>query len=405
MNLRLHVRRQGVNFAWLLGLLLTFCSLPAHAIQLRSETNLFLGPEERLDEELWLLADEVTIHGDTADDLLVLSRTFKMGGTAEGDVWVAAEHVAFYGTAQQQMRVAAQSLTVSGRVERSLAAAAATILVTSNAVVGGDVLAAADTATLQGTYERNLQVAANRVTLQGRVRGNVRVFANDIVLLPGTVIEGDFVYTSDKDVVPGKGVTVDGVIERRALPDQRVGFVRRATAAILHTLAALLTGLVVLRLFPAAMGRSARAVRQATGRCILVGVAALLLVPFVALAGVLVAVTRPLGLMAGGLLFASLYVGKIAVAIVLGSALLRYRGVQGFPQALAALAAGLGVLYILSALPTIGVWVWLVASTLGSGALITAFMTRTATPPPVPPELPGPGNGPETDLDRNSPKL
>lgn len=380
-----HRRISGRTLLLSFASLLTLVSLPGHAIELLSTTNFVVAADERQEEELWLATDgEVLIEGTAADDLLILAGRFDLQGTAEGDLWLMSGQAVVGGDAQQQVRVVAQSLVVTGRVGRSLAAAAGTIQVTSNTVVDGDALLAADTITVSGSIQGDLRLMANHVTLQGRVGGDVRLVADDIVLLPGTTIEGDLVYTSREDLVPGKGVTVGGDLEQRELTGLKVTFTQRLMSVIFHTLGALLTGLVALRLFPATMGRAARLARHMTGRCILLGVAVVLIVPLASFVAVLVTVTRPLGLMAGGLVWALMYVGKIVVGLVLGGALLRYRGAQGFGQAVAALGAGLAVLYILSALPTIGFVVWLAASTMGLGALLAAFVARSA-PPPVPP--------------------
>lgn len=352
---------------------------------------------QSIPSQLGLVAEVAQLGGTVEDDVFVVARAqAEFTGENRGDTWVLAGQTVLNGLLRDHVRAAGQSLIVRGQLERGFYAVGSSVLLSTGSVVQGDVVVAGENVTLEGQVGGQVNLMAQSVTLAGTVSGSVRILAQDIVVMPGTRIGGDLVYTSPKELILTQRDQVAGELKRLqpAGPDVSAFSTESLVLLAVQGVGALLVGLPFTGLFPRAVGRATRLVRFNPLRCLLAGFAALFIIPVVAVAAALTLVGLPLGLLAAGLAAALLYLGKLAVALVLGGMLLKRSGPQSIASAMAAMAIGLLVLYSAFALPVIGSSVALLAAVLGSGslwwALLRGEVRGEGAPPPVPP-APGAG--------------
>jgi hypothetical protein len=147
---------------------------------------------------------------------------------------------------------------------------------------------------------------------------------------------------------------------------------------------ALIVALVFILFLPRVAGDAARRLRRSYWTCLLTGLVAFPLFPI--LAG-LAAVTG-VGLALAGVLaaagFLAFYLGHLAAALWLGSALLQRRGEQSFGSVFPALVAGLLIPYAMLLVPALGLFAGFALSLAGAGALILEAAGRKAGPVPPP---------------------
>lgn len=368
-----------------LAILLLLCLLPAaaHAYQWRmgEHTNaLALPAGETLDDEALLTAYRLDVQG-----------------AAKRDLWLLASTAArFDGTAAGDLRVLASSAVLAGETRQNLLVYARGLQLTTNAVVHGEAVLFGTTVICEGRVEGDAWIFADSVTLGGRWGGNVRIHAREIRVVPGTAIAGDLVYTAPKPLTYDSSVAVAGTVKqtKNLLPEADL----RSNLAIQGYLflAALLVGLPFVGFFPAFAGGAVRNLRTAPWRVLAAGVLAVLLGPFLIGFAFMTVVGIPLALLLAALYGTLLYLSHIVIALWLGHRLLRAQGPQTFARVLAALTAGLFVLYILAALPGVLAFVLLPVLVLGMGSLVLALLQRPVfpfpLPPPVPPPMPPPSD-------------
>lgn len=356
-------------------------------------TNRYVLPAGQLvSNQFFLIADQVQAGGEFADDAFIVARGLaELNSEHQGDTWVLAGQTQVGGRHHDHLRLAGQSVLVRGELDRSLYALGSAVVLGTGSVVRGSVLALGENVTLEGVVSGPVMVTAQAVTLAGRLEGQVRLLAQDIVIMPGAYIGGDLIYTSPKELFPQPG-QVAGELKRlqpAGPPPGRAWFsVESVVLQFFKLAAALLTGLLLAGLFPRSTGRAARLLRFNAMRCMLAGLASLLVVPFIALAGVLTVIGIPLAALVAGAAGALLYLGKIVVALVIGSLLLRRRGPQSFGIVMGAMAIGLLVLYSAFALPVIGGSLAFLVALTGAGSLWWTWLRSEVRPEPTPPPAP-----------------
>ncbi|MBN1268300.1 MAG: hypothetical protein JXB04_01825 [Kiritimatiellae bacterium] len=371
-------------------------AVSAGTVAFRSAEHYTLDSATTLSKQLWLSADTARFDGTVEDDLFVSCRSATFAGSFRNDVWCLGENIELHGYIADHARLcAARLVNVQGRVGSTLMVIASSVTVGRPADIRGDALLMAESVTLEGRVGGRAVLVGYEATLGGRVDGNVRIIADDIVVLPDTVIEGDLVYTSAKELFLDTSVTLRGELIRKdvaATPSARraLTFRQRLSIQSFFFVGAFLAGIAWIGLFPGTSGRAVRQLRQAGWRSLLAGFVAFGLLPMAAVFLLFTIIGIPLSLVLATAYVLLLYLSKMVAALGLGAVLLRRRGPQPFGQAVAALGLGLLVLYGLALVPTAGTLVWFIATLLGLGGLVLGLLSSERTPPALPSEPPVP---------------
>ncbi len=388
-------------------LFLLACGARAPALDFQRTDRFDLPRGRTASNELWLAADTVQFAGTANRGLFLQSREAHLTGAFHRDVWALADSITFSGAARQSVRLAARrEVQVEGRVDAGLEIVADTIRLGATAAVGEEALlfAPGGSISTEADIGQKLVAIGNRVTVQGRIGGDCRIGGEEIVIMPGTEIQGNLIYTAPKELILDNQVKLHGQLIRQptiAWPIAPLQVTPRQ-ALLLQVallLAALLAGLPFLAVFPRFTARSVMNLQQQPHKCLLAG--AIMFALLLMLGGL--ALVTWIGIPLGVLLLVSfgmlLYLAKVPVALMVGSRLMRGRPAPSPRAALPVLAFGLVVLYAAAALPMVGWVVWLLIVFYGMGAFALAILAGereplpAAAPLPPHPEIPPPLDG------------
>jgi len=348
-----------------------------------AEKGLTLREAEAFPETLYAVSDQAELNGTCRNDVfLLISGPTKLAGRFENDVWAFSDSIHFSGHAMDHLRLLGKTVEVDGEVANTVSVAAGAVRIGPNAVLKNGLAVIGEDVILAGQVEGNARIRATRATLSGQVTGDLDLEATDIVVLSGTRIDGDFIYTGERDLILDQGVVVTGKMFRRP-PAEAPSLASQARFAAGLYGSALLVALPLVFFFPRGVSRSVRRLRKGFGRCLLVGAALFSLTPFLALLAAATVIGLPLSGVLLGVCGLALYLGHIVTAVWVGSLLLGRRGPQSFDRVFPVLAIGLLVGYSLWLVPAAAILIGGVASLAGAGALLLAATGRIE-PPPLP---------------------
>jgi len=221
----------------LVGLLLvgTLVAVPgAQAFEGRGGDVVTIGPDEVIEDDLYVGAGTFTLDGTIQGDLVVFGGTLTINGTVEGDLIAAGQTVIVNGTVEDDARVAGYAMTVLGTIADDVVAAGFSLESEEGASIGGDVIYAGYQALLSGDVGGNLRASGGAVRIAGAVEGDAQVdvggteegetippfynFMPNVPTVPsvpagltvaeGAMIGGDLTYTSSfRADVPAGAVT------------------------------------------------------------------------------------------------------------------------------------------------------------------------------------------------------
>ncbi|MGB3328441.1 MAG: polymer-forming cytoskeletal protein, partial [Thermomicrobiales bacterium] len=280
-------------------------------------------------------------------DFNAAGRTVKIDGIVEGDANIAAVEIHIpgridrsaaiaavqgdiSGTIGGSLRIISGNLEIKGTVNGSLVVVAGSITIPSQARIQGDVIVYGGQVDIRGVVGGNLKVNAGNVTLGGQIGGNVEGSVSQLTLLDTAKIAGKLDYTSQQSATVDQNAVVTGTTTH----EKPLSFSSPLSVfnGLLKVVWALITGALLIAVAPraaAAIGKVGRRILPAAG----LGLAAIILVPLLAV----ILIATLIGLPAGLLLLVGylvvLYLSQVVVGIVIGRSILSGRwddGSRGF---------------------------------------------------------------------------
>jgi len=375
-----------LGLAAIVGVVLMMVLFPATALAAdnRQGQTVTVGPNEIVNDDLYVAASTVDIQGTINGNLIAVGTTITVSGTVTRDVMAMGNSISIPGQVQGSARLAGGQITVAGKISGDLVVAANTVSLTSAALVGRDAMVAGNTVTLAGPITRNLQVAGTDVVLSGPIGGDVTAWDTNLKLESGAAISGHLDYTSNQVLSQATGAAVAGYTHR-SIPTSYAGGIAFGVINWLQTLVGLfILGVLLVLLAPGFDGKALLASRTAPWSRLGLGFAIAILVPVV---GVMAFV---IGLFIGGWWLAIFLFGIYALALtaafvltaqVMGRwALERFGSPNAHP--FFALLLGLPVLMVVSTIPVLGWIAGMLAVIYGLG--IEAFALPWGNRPPAP---------------------
>jgi cytoskeletal protein CcmA (bactofilin family) len=408
----------------------------AWAVETRSGDTVVIGPDEVVDDDLYVTANNVVIDGTIRGDLVAFGQSITVDGTVEGDLIAAGRSVEIRGMVEDDARIAGQTLLLGegAEVEDDLIAAGFSLQNGPDSTVGGTLLYAGSQALLQGTVDEDVSVAANGLELGGEVGANVDaevdgedggpppfLFAQQaaasavdsgLTLTDSATVGGDLTYESSTEARIDPQAQIEGEVigEKRPAEEEDTYTFADAVFDNLRSLVALLlVGLILIWIAPNWVRRRAATVLErpvaslgwgvlglvaflALGVAILLATLVLAVILGLLTLGGLVALIVGLGLLAEVVLalifwISTNYLAQIVVSFLAGLLLVEaVRPGRGSRRVLP-LVVGLILYVILRAIPVLGLIVSLAVVLLGLGALFhwvwTKLRRRPAASPPA----------------------
>lgn len=351
-------------------------ALNAPAIEFIQTNQFVVSESESIPEETWVSAQLIDVSGVFSNDLLATAPEIALNGNFNGDVWCMGNSITGTGIFRHSARMLSRTTQIQGTHYGSVIAAGTTVKIDRTAVLYGDLLCLGENVIIEGSVSGKARVLAQRVTLRGQFNKNLSIAAREIVILPGTIINGDLSYSAQDELVLPSSVTLNGTLERRVAGAASRPLLKRNLAAhFMMALAALFAGLVFCRLFPRYIGTTQHLLHNSRGVCLLSGFAGLVVLPMGAFFLLLTLIGLPLSMLILLFYLILLYLSKIVVALWLGSALLRRKEFNRQKVA-APLALGLLLLYTLTGIIAAEMIVNILVIILGLGALLIALFKK-----------------------------
>lgn len=315
--------------------------------------------DQTIDSSAFLAGNKVIVDGTVKGDLYCAGETVTINGTIEGDVLCAGATVEVNGTVQGDVRVAGSEVKLGGDVSGSVTTGGSTIVTTDAFKVARDFTAGGETASLDGQFGRDVHVGGSYLTLTGVVARDLSAETEDFTVEQDAKVTGSVWYKSPREVVDN-GAFMGKVHHEPATTDESSFDISGILIGLLSLVALAVAGTLIMpRFVHVAASLPSRDVLLA----FLIGFVAIILTPLLAIlffvtvigwaVGVVLLLVWLLALV-GSMVFASYYIGTLA---------LQKRATNALLVAL----VGSAILGVLSVIPFVNVLAIILAVCIGVG--------------------------------------
>ncbi len=381
--------------AYLIILILLVCSSISidervEAAELLGGIQVLIGPDEVINEDVYVFAGRVLLEGTINGDLVAAGENIEINGAINGDLIVAGRSIAINSTVADDIRAAGADLQLSSGVGGDLIAAGNEIIIEAEAEIGEDFVAKANTVVARGVIEGNVDLSAVEANFAGTVRGNVDATVEDrLVLGPESTIGGALSFTSSNEVSREPGSTVIGEITQQMPAISIFGneyqvstFILLISTLIDQTkwfLSTLLVGLILISLFPETSKNVVATLRSSpwrslgTGALVLALTPILLLLIMIALLSVLGFSAFPIVAVPGMMYTALLLLAKPLIAVSIGGYVNKLLTKREDYSPRSEIAIGAALLAVLGCIPFVDSIVAWLTLLLGFGVWLLYF--------------------------------
>jgi hypothetical protein len=356
-----------------------FGSLPLQvaAADLRQGSDVTIGPNETVNDDIYAGAGTVSISGTVNGNVIAGGGTITLSGNVARDLIVAGGNINVTGRVGGSIIAAGGNITVNGPVAQDIVVTGGMIDIGSGATIGRDLVVAGGTATVSAPIARRVHMSSGNLTLRNRVGGDVRGRV-DHLKLDGAQIGGNLDYTSNNSVQLLNGARVSGTTTRHTPTDRGGGAGDGFLGWLRGLIGIFALGLLLIFLLPGLSARAIDTERALPWASLGIGAAILVVTPIVAL------IVFVIGILIGGWWLGALLIplwilvlaaGYAISGFLLGRLIFARLGWGRYHDALA-LLGGLFVLTVVGLIPVIGWLVSVAALVLGAGALALVVSRR-----------------------------
>jgi len=356
------------------GTILLIGPASAKASNLKSEKNLYLGPQETIDGNLYVASNNITIDGEIKGDLIAAANTITINGRLEGDLIAAAKNITVNGEINGNVRLAGNSANLNGAIARNVNFIGNYLSIDKNAKIGWDITSAAANTAVSGLIGGNLYAHGNNLILSGKIGKNLN-FEGDkspiITLSPEAVIGGNLNYPEKARLTAKEGSSVSGKITaEKQIPDKNKN--NYLLILIYKILAAIVIGLSIIWPGKNIILSLGKIVKKQPLSSLAWGLSIFLALPAISFILIFTVIGLPLAVLTVFLWLAGLYLSKIILAVILGKEIskLFYKNKNKERNLFLPLVIGVLILWPLFSIPSVGWIIAIIAACLGFGAAL-----------------------------------
>jgi len=159
--------------ALLLSLFIMLIPFFTQANNIKNEKSFYLGPEETISGNLYIISKKIVINGEIKGDLIALSNDISINGRVEGDLIAAASNIEINGEINGSIRLAGEKLNINGQVARNVNFIGKYLILGESAEVGWDLLSSALNTKISGLVNGNVYNLNGELTVNGQIKGNL----------------------------------------------------------------------------------------------------------------------------------------------------------------------------------------------------------------------------------------
>lgn len=333
-----------------------------------------------IQDDLYTAGSEVVIDADVMGDVVAAGGDVAVGKRIHGDVMAAGGKVSLRGEVSDDVRAAGGTVSIDLVVGDDLIAAGGVIVLDPATRVGGRTWLSGGTVDVAGALGRELRAAGGDITVSATVAGNAEIYGESIRLRSGTVIDGDLVYYSTREVRIDDGAVVRGTVTHKQVDEFRHGpGAARAGGGLLFLVMLWVAAVTLVLLFPHYSRQAADRIGGAPLKSLGLGFALLVATPVAAVLLMALTVTLLPGLVLLACLPVALTVGLLLAFVFVarrGATLIRQDIDGSRLRQILALGAVVVLFGVLQLVPVLGGLLWFAALLPGLGAGMLELAAR-----------------------------
>lgn len=312
--------------------------------------------------------DDINISNEVLGDIYSAGKSITVKEKVSGDVIALGEFINITSKdLNGNIRCGAQTLNINSKNVKNITSFGQNINIGENTAAKA-IYIAAENINFKGTCE-GFYATGDTIIINGKINGDVNITCNELIIASKGEVTGKIEVYSPKEPIVNSTVTMNDIqytkIDNSANENKLNSFVGFAT--LISLLASLILGIVLYSIFKKFFIKSDDLLIKEPLPVILGGMASFILIPIISLLLIFTIIALPLAIISLMTYFIIVYLSPVIMGIVLGRIILKNK--NPYLQ----LLVGILILRILSLLPIVGGFIWIISAMIAQGLIIYEF--------------------------------
>ncbi len=337
---------------------------------LRSGDSVSISEDQIVEGDFYTAGSKISISGEIKEDIVSAGGETTLNGLVGGDAFLVGGRVDVHSKIGDDLRILAGDVTIAESVAGDVLVIGGSVNILSTASVAGDVIIFGGEAVIEGPVDGDVLGFTGTLRIDSAVKGEVDVTVEQLTIGDNAKIDGGVRYVSDMVLVQSLNASIVGDV-MRSDPQSSDEKSSRWNPVVVFSLVLIFSVLVWYLLSRKTLQMVVSRVTNNSRRSMLVGFAAVILVPIATSILIFSAVGSIVGFVTLLLYMAFLVLSMIATVPVFG-ALLLITFKRSNPAAinLQSLFLGMVLFSLLMIMPMIGSLFIIICILITFGALI-----------------------------------
>ena len=300
--------------------------LYSQAATIRTDKTAFVGQEEKISDNMYLVGAEPKVLGEVNSDVFATGNNIEIGGNLNGDLLAIGTNILVKGKINGDVRVAGGNVVVENEISGDLVVAAAEVTINESAKIKGDVILIGGDVIIKNNSEKHIRVISGSTTIFGKILNSANITSQKINILKDSEVSGDLSYFSPRQAFIEEGAKVTGSVTFNKVDSIREnGLVKHTVVSFLNFwmvfrfVTTLILTFILVYIFKIFSQRTTNQSINEFGKSFLVGLITLIFLPLIIVISLISLILIPVGLLLL-MIYIGVFIISTAVAgIALGS--------------------------------------------------------------------------------------
>lgn len=311
---------------------------------------------------------DVSISKEVLGDIYSAGGRVTVKDNVDGDVIAFGETVDITSDkVNGNIRCGAQTLNINSKNVKNITSFGQNINIGKNTTAKALYLSG-ENINFKGSCQ-GLYATGDTIIINGKVDGDVNVTCDELIIADNGEIKGNIEVYSPKEPIVNSNVTMDDIKYTKMESSKNESELKALLGfgTVISILASLIFGIVLYSIFKKFFIKSSDLLVKEPLPVVLGGMASFILVPIISLLLLITIIALPLGIVSLIMYFIIVYLSPVIVGIIVGRIILKKK--NPYLQ----LLVGILIIRVLSLLPMIGGFVWVVSGMIAQGLIVYTF--------------------------------
>lgn len=351
-------------------LLILLFVMPGAGLVLKTGKDIFVGPEEIIDDDLIVMGQTVKIQGIVNGDVFAFAREVEIENVVNGSIYTGCAEVNIKTKNCRSIWAFCGSLKTEGNIENNLLFFGGTLKTANTNLVKKDIIAFGGEIDINGGVQGKVKGKMGELNLNGKIQG-VDVETKETYVNSNATIMEDFIVRSKNEPVIDSNARILGKTEYKNI-EEKTKKPKRLFPGLFKTIffiSKVIIGIILIALLMPYIKMTNEILKVSTYKSLGIGFLTIIVIPVAVVITIISIIGIPIGIFGLFVFLTLVYVSGIVFAAGFGEWIIKLIRKESTPSPIISFILGFIIITLIFLIPYLGFFARIVVFFFGTGMI------------------------------------